>query len=54
VSDYLRRKELDLEFQAVAARIPDEPAPPGRVQVVNHQPPRVRSERESDAGGSPG
>jgi hypothetical protein len=46
LSDYLRRKELDLEFQAVTARVPHDPAPPTRAQVV-------RSERESDGGGTP-
>jgi hypothetical protein len=30
VEDYLRRKELDLEFAAVAARVPDEDARPRR------------------------
>ena len=30
LEDYLRRKELDLEFEAVAARVPDEDSRPRR------------------------
>jgi len=49
--DYLRRKELDLQFQEVAAAIPDDVPRSGRRQGSNGTP--AQSVRRSSAGGSP-
>jgi len=49
--DYLRRKELDLQFQEVAAAIPDDVPRSGRRQGSNGT--RAQSVHRSSAGGSP-
>jgi len=49
--DYLRRKELDLQFQEVAAAIPDDVPRSGHRQGSNGT--RAQSVRRSSAGGSP-